>query len=303
MTATTRHSSSRTVALGIRYDLQNPPLEDRNRISSFSPSTPNPSAGNLPGAVLYQGYGPYTCNCGNLLNLYKFAFAPRIGVARQITPKTVIRAGWGFFFGAPDTFSASAPQSPSAGTGYDTITFSATRSGASALPNGLQGGLPIDTSLFYSTLHEPGALLTTNPVTGLSNLNTPSFYDPGLGRPPRVSQFNVALQREVIRGMTLEAAYVGNHGAGLQGSLNSFNAVTPAILAAHGLSLSRPSDLTLLNSQIGSAAVKAAGYSLPFANFPPTTTLTNALRPVPQYGAITPASSTATPGTTRCRRN
>ena len=128
-----------TVELGTRYDLQNPPVEDRNRISSFSPTTPNPSAGNLPGAVLYQGYGPNTCNCDNLLTRYKFAFAPRIGVAYQLTPRTVIRAGWGFFFGAPDTFAASAPQSPSAGTGYDTITFSATRSGASALPNGLAG--------------------------------------------------------------------------------------------------------------------------------------------------------------------
>ena len=118
-------------------------MEDRNRISSFSPIGAQSDHGNLPGVtVLYQGYGPNTCNCDNLLTLYKFAFSPRIGVAYQLTPKTVIRAGWGFFFGAPDTFAASAPQSPSAGTGYDTITFSATRSGASALPNGLQGGLP-----------------------------------------------------------------------------------------------------------------------------------------------------------------
>jgi hypothetical protein len=281
-----------TVELGVRYDLQNPPLEDRNRISSFSPTTPNSSAGNLPGAVLYQGYGQHTCNCDNLLRLYKYAFATRTGVAYQLNLKTVIRAGWGFFFGAPDTFAGSAPQSPSAGTGYDTISFTATRSGASALPNGLQGGLPVDTSLFYSTLHNPGALPTTNPVTGLSNLNTPTFYDPGLGRPPRVSQFNLALQRELIPGMTFEGAYVGNRGVWLQGAMYSYNAVTPAILAAYGLSLSRPADLTLLNSQIGSTVVKAAGYSLPFASFPPTVTLTNALRPFPQYGAITPTSST-----------
>jgi len=280
-----------TLDLGLRYDLQNPPVEDRNRISSFSPTTPNPSAGNLPGAVLYQGYGPFTCNCDNLLPRYNYAFAPRLGIAYQITPKTVVRGGWGFFFGAPDTFAASAPQSPSAGTGYDTITFSATRSGASALPNGLQGGLPIDQSLFLSTLHKPGALPTNNPITGLSNLNTPTFYDPGLGRPPRVSQFNVALQREVFSGTTIEAAYVGNRGAWLQGALYPYNAVTPAILAAHGLSLSKPSDLTLLSSQIGSATARNAGYSLPFANFPPTTTLTNALRPFPQYGTITPTSS------------
>ena len=55
-----------TLDMGLRYDLQNPPMEDRNRISSFSPTTPNPSAGDLPGAVLYQGYGPGTCNCDNL---------------------------------------------------------------------------------------------------------------------------------------------------------------------------------------------------------------------------------------------
>src|SRR4029077_16110529 len=138
--------------------------------------------------------------------------------------------------------------------GYDTITFSATRSGASALPNGLQGELPVNTALFAATLHQPGALPTSNPITGPSNLNTPTFYDPGLGRPPRVSQYNIALQREVIRNLTIEAAWVGNRGAWLQGAVYSYNSVSPAILAAHGLSLSRPADLTLLNSQIGSTA-------------------------------------------------
>jgi hypothetical protein len=276
-----------TLDVGLRYDLQNPPIEDRNRSSSFSPTTPNPSAGNLPGAVLYQGHGPNTCNCDNFLNLYKLAFGPRIGAAYQLTPKTVIRAGWGFFYGGPSTFSASAPQFPAAGTGYDTITFSSPRAGASALPNGLKGGLTYSTSLFASTLHLPGALPTINPVTGLSNLNSPTIYDPALGRPPRISQFNVALQREIIRGMTLEAAYVGNRGVWLQGSMYSINSVTPAILAAHGLSLSNAADRTLLSSQTGSAAVKAAGYSLPFPSYPPSTTLTNSLRPFPQYGSLT----------------
>ena len=279
-----------TLDIGVRYDLQNPPLEDRNRISSLAPNTPNPSAGNLPGAVIYQGFGPNTCNCGNFLFLYKFGFAPRIGAAYQVNSKTVIRAGWGFFYGAPETFAGSAPQTPSAGTGYDTINFSATTAGASALPNGLQGGLPANTALFSSTLHLPGALPTLNPGTGLSNLNAPIYYDGALGRPPRVSQYNVALQREIIGGLTLEAAYVGNRGAWLQSTLAQTNALTPAILAAHGLSLANATNLTLLNSPIGSAAVKTAGFSLPFATFPPTTTLANALRPFPQYGNIVPTS-------------
>ena len=266
-------------------------MEDRNRVSSFSPTAPNPSAANLPGSVLYQGFGPGTCNCDNLLHLYKYGFGPRLGAAWQINSRTVVRAGWGFFYGAPSTFSGSAPQSPGAGTGYDTITFSSPRAGASALPNGLQAGLPVNTALFGVTLHQTGALPTSNPVTGLSNLNPPVYYDPGLGRPPRIDQYNLAVQREIIGGLTLEAAYVANRGAWLQGTMNQLNSVTPAILAAHGLSLSNATSLTLLNSQIGSAALKNAGFALPFPNYPPSTTLTNALRPFPQFGTLNPTAS------------
>lgn len=281
-----------TLDIGLRYDLQNPPREDRNRASSFSPTTPNPSAGNLPGAVLYQGFGPSTCNCDSLLSLYKFAIGPRFGIAYQLNQRTVLRAGWGFFYGGPSTFLASAPQTTGAGTGYDTITFSSPRSGASSLPNGLQGGLPVNTALFAATLHQPGALPTANPVTGLSNLNAPTFYDPALGRPPRVNQYNFAVQRELFSGLTLEAAWVGNRSAWLQGNVYQFNSVTPAILAAHGLSLANSANLTLLNSQVGSPAAKSAGFSVPFANYPPSTTVTSSLRPFPQYGSINPTSPT-----------
>jgi len=282
-----------TLDIGLRYDLQNPPIEDRNRVNSFSPTTPNPSAGGLLGAVLYQGFGPNTCNCNNFLEFYPYAFGPRIGVAYQLTPKTVIRAGWGFFYGGPSTFQSSAGGSgspPGAGTGYDTITYSSPRAGASALPGGLQGGLTVNTGLFSATLHQSGALPTSNPVTGLSNLNTPTIWDPALGRPPRTSQWNIALQQQLMSGMTLEAAYVGNRGAWLMGSLYAQNSVSPAYLASKGLSLSNASDLTLLRSQIGSAAAKAAGFNLPFSNFPPSTTLATAIRPFPQYGTLSPTS-------------
>ena len=280
-----------TLDIGLRYDSQIAPIENRNRVSTFSATTPNPSAGNLLGALLYQGFGPGTVNSKNLLGRYDLAFGPRIGVAYQLTPKTVIRGGWGFFYGAPSTFTASAPQFPSAGTGYDTVTFASARAGASALPNGMQGGLVFDHALFAATLHQPGALPTTNPVTGFSNLNSPTAYDPALGRPPRITQFNFALQRQIISGMTLETAYVANRGAWLQASMFPLNAVTPAMLAARGLSLSNSADQTLLRSQIGSSAVKAAGFSLPFASFPTSATLANALRPFPQYNnALTPAS-------------
>lgn len=95
-----------------------------------------------------------------------------------------------------------------------------------------------------------------------------------------------------MKGMTLEAAWVANRGVWLQGIMYQYNSVTPAILAARGLSLSNSSNLTLLNSQISSNAAKTAGFSVPFSNFPPNTTLTNALRPFPQYGNINPNGPT-----------
>jgi hypothetical protein len=52
--------------------------------------TPNPAAGGLPGDVIYEA----TCNCKFNRN-YPFAFGPRLGVAYQITPKTVFGAGAG----------------------------------------------------------------------------------------------------------------------------------------------------------------------------------------------------------------
>jgi hypothetical protein len=148
----------------------------------------------------------------------------------------------------------------------------------------------VDTSLFAATFHQPGALPTKNPVTGISNLNGPNIYDPALGRPPRTSQFNIAVQRQIISGMTLEAAYVGNRGAWLMAPLYPLNSVTPAMLAARGINLLGSTDQTLLRSQIGSTAAKNAGFTLPFSNYPSSSTVANALRPFPQFGNLTPTS-------------
>jgi hypothetical protein len=47
---------------------------------------------------MYNGSGTGTCNC-SFVNIYPFALGPRIGVAYQITPKTVFRGGWGITYG------------------------------------------------------------------------------------------------------------------------------------------------------------------------------------------------------------
>ena len=64
------------------------------RTSGFSASVVNPNANGLPGGVIYEGNGPGRCNC-NLVNTYPYAVAPRLGLAYQLTPKTVLRARLG----------------------------------------------------------------------------------------------------------------------------------------------------------------------------------------------------------------
>ena len=50
--------------------------------------------GNIPGAILYQGYGQGRCNC-TFSNAYPYSIAPRLGVAYQLDQKTVFRGGAG----------------------------------------------------------------------------------------------------------------------------------------------------------------------------------------------------------------
>src|SRR5207245_1977657 len=89
------------------------------------PTTPNPAFGNLLGAPIFEGSGPGRCSC-QFANNYPYAFGPRLGVAYQFTPKTVLRAGFGVVFAStPSTSFAAATVAtetlvvPAGSTGFD----------------------------------------------------------------------------------------------------------------------------------------------------------------------------------------
>src|SRR5262249_35866272 len=63
-------------------------------------------------------------------------------------------------------------------------------------------------------------------------------------------------------------------------------ALTPQKLAQSGLSLSNSANLSLLTSTFASGKPQAAGFTLPYAGFPMTSTLAQALRPYPQFTNI-----------------
>ena len=142
--------------------------------------------------------------------------------------------------------------------------------------------MPYTQAQLYPTALNPGIV----PFPG--QLNSPPYWiDPNGGRPPRIDQWNIGLQRQFTPDLMLEAAYVGNRGVWLQANnLSDLNALTPQVLAAHGLSLSNSANLSLLSSTFASGKPQAAGFNVPYAGFPMASSLAQSLRPFPQFTNI-----------------
>jgi hypothetical protein len=118
------------------------------------------------------------------------------------------------------------------------------------------------------------------------------WFNPDGARPSRINSWNIGLQREITPNMVAEAAYVGNRGvwetSGDNGNLAliELNATPLSHLDALGLNPANPANLALLTSTFASGAPQAAGFNVPYAGFPTSATLAQALRPFPQYGDI-----------------
>jgi hypothetical protein len=80
--------------------------------------------------------------------------------------------------------------------------------------------------------------------------------------------WNVAVQRQVLRDVSVEAAYVGNRGSWFRAdALNELNGLTEERLKSFGLDIHNAADRALLISRMDSAAVSAR-FKPPYAGFP-----------------------------------
>jgi hypothetical protein len=87
-----------TLTYGLRWDLEQMQHEQHDRVTQFSPTVVNPSAGGLLGGTEYEGYGPGRCNC-IFEKFYPWMIQPRLGVMYQLNAKTVLRVGSGLYSG------------------------------------------------------------------------------------------------------------------------------------------------------------------------------------------------------------
>jgi len=271
-------TSKLTLEYGLRWDIENWGHEIHHRWVEFGPNTPNPTVNNIPGALVYEGYGAGRCNC-LFTTPYPYALGPRISAAYQIDSKTVFRGGAGVTY-APIPSFAYITNAALLGVGFNQLTFN-NPGGAFGVPAAtLSQGLVYDHSLLTTASLNPG-LFPASPTV----LGNPNFYtDPNAGRPARILQWSVGLQREIFRDLIVEANYVGNIGAWETNTapLGGLNTPNPATYARYGIDPTTAAGQATLTSTMGSALGKASGVPLPYPTFPTTATVFQALRPYPQ---------------------
>ena len=160
-----------TLDYGLRWDYIPAMHELWDRVSGFDPNKANPAAGNLLGAVGYEGWGPGRCNC-RFANNYPYAIGPRLGLAYQLDSKTVLRAGWGITYARTADFNYMGASS---GVGYNTLNFSTSSYGDPAVT--FASGMQYALSDLYSASYDPGL----NPRPG--QIDTPGALTDRNGGP------------------------------------------------------------------------------------------------------------------------
>jgi hypothetical protein len=182
-----------TVNLGLRYEYEAPMTSSNKIYSRVDP---------VSGQVLFADI-----NASSSLNLTasKFNFAPRVGVAYNITPKTVIRSGFGIFYSQIFSDLGAQVLFP----GY-TISQSFGSLGTGVpQPFSLSQGMPL---VAVQNLQSPQSTLTqfgpTNPLSASA-----SFAQ--AGPLPYALEMNVGVQREFMRGLIVEVNYARSSGVHL----------------------------------------------------------------------------------------
>ncbi|MEP6944296.1 MAG: carboxypeptidase regulatory-like domain-containing protein [Acidobacteriota bacterium] len=188
-----------TLNMGLRWDVQTPPTDPMNRVVNYVPgqkSTVNPLA---PVGALF--YGDPGVERGGIPTSYSH-ISPRFGIAWDPfgNGKTSIRAAAGMFYGSIsgnewNTMTNFQPFSTrltftNTNRRADAVTLRPLGASLSSPYNNFAGGNPFP---YNGTFTTGGGLFAVDP-----NFKWPRTY-----------QFNVSIQREVVKNLAVGASYVG----------------------------------------------------------------------------------------------
>ncbi|MCC6590543.1 MAG: TonB-dependent receptor [Bryobacterales bacterium] len=248
-----------TLNLGIRWETTLPPVEQEDRWMDFSPTRPNPGAGGRLGAAIFAGSGEGREGTRTLADTWFKGWGPHIGVAWNVTPKTVIRASYARSFATVTTVTGSTHNQ-----GFST------NPGFSSQDNGVTPAFMLSGS--FPAFPKPPFI---NP-SGSNGLAIPWWQGQEATRLPEYNSWNLSIQRQLSNSTVLDFSYNGQAGSHLQTALLNYNQVPTQYLDSLGPAV--------LNSNISSPAAQAAGIVRPYATF--NGSVAQALRPYPQFTGI-----------------
>ncbi len=264
-----RITRSLTLNLGLRYELDTPRTERYNRMNYFDPEAPSPLAvpghPDLKGGLVFVGVDGRTRH----QQAYDWNnLAPRLGLAWQLNPQTVIRMAYGHMFGS----SLMAAQGTVGPFGFRT---------ENPLIGSLDGITPFN--LLRNPWPEgfqppPGAAEGLLTQTGA---NIQAVLWDGT-KTPWSQQWNFTVQRQLPSDLLLEVAYVGNRGLQLtrggEGT-NNMNQLHPTHMSLG----------SQLNQSVDNPFQEAVGRGIHVAS---QVSRAQLLRPYPQFTDIQPLFTT-----------
>ena len=326
-------TSKLTLNLGLRWDYFPTYREVLNRWSFLNPTTTNPITGN-PGALEFAGDwggtgGPNCNGCTSPVNAWRKNFAPRVGFAYSLNNKTVIRGAYAIMYTHAGGVGGGSSNDGTGLNGFQVVTpFTDSYAGASFYlnsnpafptsgganvtgPNANFGGagftFPSVTSINITAAS--AGVLTGNYVcsgqtiapcygktSGYAAGSTISYPDPYYGgRAPEIQYFNIGVQRELTKAMTISANYVGTLGRLLPGNNNlrglQSNQINPTYLSTVGVTnlnlAATTANIATVNAACGNClpAVPYAQYSAAAA-VNSTPTIGHMLTWMPQYSGV-----------------
>lgn len=209
-----RMTNKLTVTYGIRWEDYFPESVNAKGNGGFA---------NLDqGLIRVGGFGPWGLN-GNIRN-YVGAFGPRLGIAYQVRPKTVVRIGYGRSFDIGvfgsnfgHAVTQNLPVLVHQAIGAHDLNPAAINDNVPVYQmDSATGPLPVQ----FPTPNANGTI----PLRGPQNNSDPRIR-PTVQRPASIDMWNATVQHQLTSTMTVEVAYVGNKGThGFAGDGPAYNA-------------------------------------------------------------------------------
>jgi hypothetical protein len=192
----------------------------------------------------------------------------------------VLRGGWGLTYAQTGDGQAIGGSTLGAG-GWNTFNFESPAYGEPGAM--LRDGLEYDRNELSRVNNDPGIRPTPGQID-----SPPQWIHPDAGKPPKLNQWSISVQRELTSDLVVDLAYVGNRGSGFTANnLLNLNGNTEDRLRSFGLDIHNPADQALLRARLDSPLAATRGFNnLPYAGYSSANTVAQSLRPFPQFGNI-----------------